>query len=49
MTTAPTAQLRPGDRAPDFTLSAITGDGTIALGQYRGRASLLLVLLRGLY
>jgi len=41
--------LRPGDLAPDFTLPAVTADGTIALGDYRGRAALLLALFRGLY
>jgi peroxiredoxin len=49
MTTTPTAPLRPGDRAPDFTLPAVTGDAPIALAQYRGRTPLLLVLFRGLY
>ena len=49
MTTAPTAPLRPGDQAPDFTLPAVNGDGTIALGEYRGRAPVLLALFRGLY
>ena len=49
MTTTPTVPLRPGDRAPDFTLPAVTGDGTIALSQYRERAPVLLALFRGLY
>jgi peroxiredoxin len=49
MATVPTAPLRPGDRAPDFTLPAVTGDGTIVLSQYRGRAPVLLALFRGLY
>ena len=44
-----TAPLRPGARAPDFTLPAVTGDGTIALSQYRGSAPVLLALFRGLY
>jgi peroxiredoxin len=48
---APGAQapLRPGDRAPDFTLPDAAGDGTIALADYRGRAPVLLALFRGLY
>jgi peroxiredoxin len=49
MTTTPTAMLRPGDRAPDFTLPAVNTNGTIALAQYRGRAALLLALFRSLY
>ena len=38
--------LRPGERAPDFSLPLVTGGGTVSLGDYVGRAPVLLVLLR---
>src|SRR5262245_16487029 len=41
--------LQPGDRAPDFSLPAVHRDGTISLGDYRGRSPLLLAFFRGLY
>lgn len=41
--------LRPGTRAPDFTLAAGHTDGTVSLADYRGRSALLLALFRGLY
>lgn len=40
--------LQPGDRAPEFTLPMVDRDGTVALGDYRGR-TLLLGLFRGIY
>ena len=46
---APSRRLRPGDTAPDFALPALHREGDVSLADYRGRASLLLVLLRGLY
>jgi peroxiredoxin len=49
MTHAEHGVLRPGDRAPDFTLPAADVDGTVALGDYRRAGPVLLVMLRGLY
>jgi peroxiredoxin len=43
------APLRPGDRAPDFTLPAADRDGTVSLADFRGRAPVLLGLFRGTY
>jgi peroxiredoxin len=43
------AMLRVGDPAPDFTLPAIDGDGTVSLSDYRGKSGLLLGLFRGMY
>ena len=40
--------LQPGDRAPEFTLPAADREGTLSLGDYRGR-TLLLGLFRGTY
>src|SRR5262245_36758214 len=42
-------RLRPGDLAPDFVLPAVHRDGTVSLGDYRGRSSLLLAFFRGIY
>jgi len=41
--------LQPGDRAPDLTLPAAAGEGTIALADFRRRGPVLLALFRGLY
>jgi peroxiredoxin len=41
--------LRPGDAAPDFLLPAVHRDGTVSLGDYRGRSPLLLAIFRGIY
>jgi hypothetical protein len=41
--------LRPGDRAPNFTLPAINSEGVVSLEDYRRRSSVLVGLLRGLY
>ena len=38
--------LEPGDPAPDFTLPTVPDEGFVSLADYRGRSSLLLVLLR---
>ena len=43
------APLKPGDRAPDFTLPAADREGTVSLADYRGRTPLLLGLFRGTY
>src|SRR5262245_52216630 len=42
-------RLRPGDPAPDFSLRAVHRDGTVSLGDYRGRSPLLLAFFRGIY
>ncbi len=41
--------LQPGDRAPEFVLDAITRDGTVALGDFRGHSPVLIGLFRGLH
>lgn len=41
--------LAPGDRAPDFEVAAINGDGTLSLAEFRGRQSVFLGLYRGLH
>src|SRR5919197_6105571 len=46
---ASTEPLRPGDPAPDFTLRAVDGEGTVSLADYRGRAPVLLAFERGLW
>lgn len=46
MTSSP---LRPGDRAPDFTLPAVMEPGDVSLGDYRGHSAVLLGLFRGLH
>ena len=43
------SQVGVGTPAPDFTLPAIGRDGTVSLGDYRGRSPVLLALFRGLY
>src|SRR5688572_20957247 len=48
-TTVPRAAIAPGDPAPDFSLPAVNRDGTVSLADYRGRTSVLLALMRGLY
>jgi peroxiredoxin len=50
MTTSEThSHVGVGMPAPDFTLPAIGYDGTVSLGNYRGRSPVLLALFRGLY
>jgi peroxiredoxin len=44
-----TAPVVAGEPAPDFTLAAAHGEGTVSLGEYRGRNPVLLALFRGLY
>lgn len=41
--------LRPGARAPEFTLPAVTGAADVSLAQYRGKSAVLLGLFRGLH
>ena len=49
MSTAARPPLSPGEPAPDFTLPAVDREGTVSLGDYRGRSPVLLALFRGLY
>ncbi|MBI3106157.1 MAG: AhpC/TSA family protein [Candidatus Rokubacteria bacterium] len=42
-------RLEPGDRAPDFTLPAVNREGTVSLGEFRGKRPVLLALFRGLH
>jgi peroxiredoxin len=39
--------LKPGERAPDFTLPRVDREGTVSLADYRGNNALLLGLFRG--
>ena len=41
--------VRPGDRAPAFTLAAANRDGTVSLGDYQPKRAVLLGLFRGLH
>lgn len=41
--------LQPGDRAPDFVLTAVQADRTVSLSDYRNKSALFLGLFRGLY
>jgi peroxiredoxin len=41
--------VQAGDPAPDFTLPAAHGEGSVSLSSYRGNSPVLLTLLRGLY
>ena len=41
--------LSPGESAPDFTLPAAHGEGTVSLAEYRGQSPVLVALFRGLY
>jgi peroxiredoxin len=49
MTSVPSRPLRPGDRAPSFALPAVNRDGQVELDDYRGKAPVLVALLRGLH
>ena len=49
MTCGPELLLALGDRAPSFSLPAVNQDRMVALGDYRGRAPLLLGLFRGIH
>ena len=44
-----TAPVAVGESAPDFTLTAAHAEGTVSLGEYRGRHPVLFALFRGLY
>ncbi len=41
--------VQPGETAPDFSLPAAHGPGTVSLSEFRGRSPVLLALLRGVY
>jgi peroxiredoxin len=41
--------LSPGEPAPDFTLPAVDGSGTVSLADYRGRSPLFLALFAGVW
>ena len=41
--------VRPGEAAPDFGLPAVNREGTVSLGDYRGRNPVLIGLFRGLH
>ncbi len=41
--------IQPGDQAPDFTLAAADRDGTVSLGEYRGKSPLMLAIFVGLW
>ncbi len=43
------ASLRPGVRAPEFTLAAANRDGTVSLGDFLPKSGVLLGLFRGLH
>jgi peroxiredoxin len=45
----PTNPVSPGERAPDFALPAVDGSGAVSLADYRGRSSVYLALLIGLW
>jgi peroxiredoxin len=49
MTTTPNAPLQPGDDAPTFALPAVNRQGVIGLEDFRGKAAVLVVLMRGLH
>jgi peroxiredoxin len=49
MTTTMRAPVTPGEPAPDFTLPAVDGTETVTLSHYRGRNSVFLALLLGLW
>lgn len=44
----PETRLMPGDRAPDVVLDAITREGKVAIGEFRGHNPVLVGLFRGL-
>ncbi len=48
-TEAPRPPLRPGERAPDFSLPGANRVETMSLADYRGRSSLFLALFIGLW
>ena len=49
MTTDTRPPVTPGEPAPDFTLPAVDETRTVTLSEYRGRSSVFLALLVGLW
>ena len=49
MTSVTMHPVAPGEPAPDFTLPAVAGPGTISLADYRGSSPLFLALMLGLW
>lgn len=45
----PEGPLKPGDRAPNIVLDAVTREGKIALDDFRGQKPVLVALFRGLH
>lgn len=45
----PRPPVQPGQPAPEFTLPAASGEGSVSLAQYRGKSPVYLALFRGLY
>ena len=43
------SRLKPGDRAPDFTLPAADREGIVALAEFRRNGPVFVALFRGLY
>ena len=43
------APVKPGEKAPDFSLPTVHQDSQVSLSNYIGRAPLLLAIFRGLY
>jgi len=41
--------VTPGEMAPDFTLPAVDGAGSVSLAEYRGRSPVFLALMVGLW
>ena len=48
-TVDPQPPVQPGEPAPDFTLPAVEREGTVSLGDYRGKSPLLLAINHGLW
>lgn len=48
-TTEARPPVSPGELAPDFTLPAVDGTGTVSLADYRGTSSVFVALLIGLW
>src|SRR5262249_20032321 len=49
ITTDSPSPISPGEPAPDFALPAVDGTGIVSLADYRGRSSVYLALLVGLF
>jgi peroxiredoxin len=49
MTDTRPTPIRPGERAPEFTLASADRDGTVSLAEYRGKSPLMLAIFVGLW